>query len=147
MRYLPSPGTIVDFFPTLTGFGLAGGSLYLFIRMALLVRTEPAIHAREYFSIYSKPKRTPQTARHSPFSSNVDHAPVGSLHSTTSNVLLTDFELVDAKTDFAILRTQHGRLLRVARGSFLTGVGRVLSIRDIRGRWIVQTTRGIIIKN
>lgn len=134
----------IDFCLTLAGFGLAGGSLYLLFRMTLLVAPTPSINGKEYLSIYAKPKTPVGVVRHPRFQQGVDYAPVGSLAASNSNALLTEFELLDATDDAAILRTLHGRIVRVTRGATLAGGGKVLWIRHINDRWIVRTTTGTI---
>ena len=147
MRYLPPLTTIVDISLALTGFSLAGCSLYLLIRMTLLVTPAPSINGKEFLSIYAKPKSPNLARERERFKSGVDFAPVGNLATTLSRNLLTDFDLIDATAHAATLRTLQGRILIVSPGATLAGGGKVLSIQRIRDQWVVRTTMGIIRKD
>ncbi len=139
-----APTKFIDFLLRLAGIGLAGGSLYLAIRMTLASSPEPVINGREFLSIYAKPKKPPLDARRSSIAKGIDFTPIGSLTAVRSNALLLDFDLIDATSAVATIRTSHGRILRVSPGSFLPGCGRVLVIQWRDGRWMVQTTKGLI---
>ena len=137
----------IDFCLRLAGFGLAGSALYLVFRMTLFAAPTPVINGEEYLSIYAKPKTPAATVRRPRFQQEVDYASVGSLAAARSNPLLSEFEVLDSTADVATLRTLHGRILRVTRGTTLVGGGSVLWIRRINGRWIVRTTKGTIRQN
>lgn len=145
MRNLLALSKFYDFCLALTGFTLAGGSLCLLLRMTLFALPTPAIVGTEYLSIYAKPKTQILAARRSPFRKNLDHTPVSSVRIASSIVPLTDFELLSATADVAILRTLHGRILRISPGVTLAGGGRVLSIQRISNRWVIRTTKGLIL--
>ncbi len=138
------PTKFIDFLLRLAGLGLAGGSLYLALRMSLAPSPVSVINGREFLAIYAKPKKLTLAARRSSISKRLDFTPIGSLPAVRSNALLFDFDLIDATSDVATLRTSHGRILRVSPGSFLPGGGRVLVIQRTDGRWRVQTTKGLI---
>lgn len=135
---------IIDFLLRLAGIGLAGGSLYLALRMTMAPSPVSGINGREFLSIYAKPKTPILAARRSSISKGIDFTPIGSLPAARSDLLLLDFELIDASANVATIRTAHGRILRVSPGSFLPGGGRVLVIQWSDGRWRVRTTRGWI---
>lgn len=144
MRNPAAATKIIDFCLGLSGFGLAGGSLYLVFRVALLDPPIPAINGGVYLSIYAKPKTSMIVARRPRHAQGVDDTPVGSLPPRKARALLTDFELIDATANAATLRTAQGRVLRVSPGAMLAGGGRVQSIRWREGQWIMETTRGFI---
>lgn len=144
MRDLIASIKFYDFCLTLSGFTLAGGSLYLLFRMTFFAAPEPVIVGTEYLSIYAKPKTLTRDSRRSPFRKSIDHSPVGSLRIASSIVALTDFELLGATAEVAILRNLHGRILHVSPGATLAGGGQVLSIQRINNQWLVRTTKGLI---
>lgn len=148
MREPASTTKIIDFCLALSGFGLAGGSVYLFFRMALLGAPTPVINGDHYLSIYAKPKTSVIAARRARQTQSVDFSPVGSLAGNlayrASPAALTDFELIEATADTATIQSSHGRIQRVWPGATLAGGGRVLSIRRQDSQWTVLTTRGAI---
>jgi hypothetical protein len=144
VRGLISPSKLLDFCLAATGFGLAGGSLYLAFRMTLLASPAPTITGGEYLSIYARPKHLIPDSGRRPFAQGVDHTPVGSLPVAASRAPLIDFDLIDATIEAATVRTSHGRILRVFAGATLPGGGKVLNIRRIDGQWVVRTTKGTI---
>ena len=147
MHFLAKPVGITDFFLALTGVGLACGSIYLAAYMTAASKPATAINGKEYLSIYSKPKFPQASTPKRQAAKKLDYAPVGKIHAPVNKSYLAEFELLDASSATASLRTAQGRILRASPGATLSGGAKVLAIQQEGAKWIVRTTAGVIRQN
>jgi len=128
----------------ITGVALAGGSVVFAAHMVGRSDRDPQIIGIEHLAIYARPATSasmrPRVAR----SENIDYTPVSSIRGGFPTTTLTDFELIEASSVRATIRTPLGRVTQVTPGARLSGIGEVVSIAQRNGKWIVTTQSGII---
>lgn len=144
VHFPAKPVGISDFFLALAGLGLAGGSMFLLAYMTMTSLPAVAIYGNEYLAIYSKPKIPVAPAQKRHPEKKLDHTPVGNIRKQIDRGAVAEFELLDATSTSATLRTPQGRIIHAARGAMLPGGGKIISIDQDTGRWLVRTTNGVI---
>ena len=144
MHFLAKPALITDFCLALTGLSLAGGSMFLVAYMMTASPQEAAINGKEYLAIYSKPKIPAANSRRRPPAKALDYTPISKIPKHVDRSSIAEFELVDATSHTAMIRTSQGRIIHAARGAILPGGGTVISIDQEAGKWLVRTTNGVI---
>lgn len=126
----------------LVGLALAATStIFAFVMMTSPPST-PRIHGMEHLSIFARPANR-SWERKTGGAPTLDFSPIGSLHKG-NNSSLSGFEILQATTEDAILRTPEGRVAHVARGSRIARLGAIIAI-ERRGRsWVIKTEAGEI---
>jgi hypothetical protein len=74
----------------------------------------------------------------------VDYTPVGRLDDKSSSADLAQYEVVEANEAAAVLKAPRGSILRVAKGDYVVGIGKILRIARQNKLWVVVTTQGVI---
>jgi hypothetical protein len=126
-----------------TGVALAGGSMAFAAHMMSDPDHQPRITGVEHLAIFAKPAKhiAQQPAPPNP---GVDFTPVGSISKSVTNTVLADYEILEASSNWALLRLPEGRIASVPRGGRIGGLGRVLSIEKRGDKWALMTEKGII---
>jgi hypothetical protein len=127
-----------------TGVALATGSIAFATHMLSDPGHPPRITGVEHLAIYARPARHGPQQSGPPSAPNVDYTPVGSIRKKPAGALLAGYEILDATSEWALVRLPEGRILRVWRGGRIGGLGGVLDIQKISGRWALVTERGTI---
>ncbi|QGM97995.1 hypothetical protein [Methylocystis parvus] len=108
----------------------------------------PRIAGMEHLAIYAKPATRASAPPRREDGPGIDYAPVGSTRKrTSSRATLETYEIVDASPESAVIRLPEGRIIRIAPGSRIAGLGEVLSIRQDSRKWTVVTQSGAISEN
>ncbi len=130
------------------GVALALGSAAFATRMITDADYRPQFAGLDHLSIFSKPathgvasmKESALALR----KNGVDPSPVGAIK--RSEVAAQHFTILEASSNAALILAPHGGIERVARGSFIEGLGRVSVIEWRRNRWVVITTNGFVVE-
>lgn len=137
-----------EMFLGVAGVALALGSAAFATRMITDADYRPQFAGLDHLSIFSKPathyvasvKQSAPAVRRN----GVDPTPVGAIKQ--SKVAAQHFTLPDASSDVALMLAPNGKIERVARGSFVEGLGRVSSIEWRGKQWVVITTTGLVVQ-
>jgi hypothetical protein len=126
------------------GVALAGGSLVFASTMMSVPQREPKINGIEHFAIYAKPAS--HATVHEPLrrQANIDYTPVGSTRKALPPSVMAGYEILEVSHGTALIRLPEGRIMRVAPGERIAGLGGVTSIQQRQGKWIVATPSGAI---
>lgn len=127
-----------------TGVALAGGSLTFAAHMTADPDRKPQIVGVEHLAIYAKPATSAARRAQLEARAGVDYTPVGSTRSAFPDSNLVGFDLIEAASGRATIRTPQGRVTRVSSGAKLAGVGEIVSIHQRNGKWVVVTQAGLI---
>jgi hypothetical protein len=130
-----------------SGVALAGGSLVFASSMILAPDRTPAINGIEHLAIYAKPARhvaIRQPKPGAPAAPNIDYTPTGSTRKSLPPSIMIGYEFLEGSPTSALIRLPSGRVMRVARGQPIAGLGAVTAIRQQQSKWVVVTQAGSI---
>ncbi len=127
-----------------TGVALAGGSVAFAAHMMSDPSHPPRITGVEHLAIYAKPSKHAAQSADRPPGPGIDYTPVGSIAKNSNPSILAGYEILDASSDWALVRRPEGRIVRVLLGGRMGGVGRLLAIEQRGGKWALVTERGVI---
>lgn len=79
----------------------------------------------------------------------IDYNPVGGVGKIPAPARsgLIDYKLIEADQNWALIRDPRGSLMRVSKGEFVAGLGKIEDIVRKNERWAVVTPRGVIAEN
>ncbi|MDJ0449475.1 hypothetical protein [Methylocystis sp. JR02] len=79
----------------------------------------------------------------------IDYSPVGGVGKNPAPVRNgpIDYKLIEADQNWALIRDPRGSIMRVSKGEFVTGLGKIEDIVRKNDRWTVVTPRGVIAEN
>jgi hypothetical protein len=140
-------GPRVDFWETslkATGVALAGASAVFAAAMVYSNRDGAPVAGVQHLAIVTKPPTPVVAERGANRRISIDDTPVGSIGKRRSSTALSGYEIIDASRESALLRAPEGRVMRVARGSRIAGLGGVLAIERRAAGWALVTEGGVI---
>jgi hypothetical protein len=126
------------------GVALAAASFAFAFREASAPKDAPQIAGIEHLAIYAKLALRGSRAAIRAEKPGIDYTPIGAIPRGARGAMLGAYEIVDASAESALIRLPEGRVLRVAPGDRIAGLGEVRSIRLSAQKWIVQTEGGAI---
>jgi hypothetical protein len=141
-RFLFRKGT--DFGFHLTGVALASGSVLFAVEMYSRSDGELQIPGAEHLAIYAKPTTVAPSENPRHFGANIDYTPIGSTAGSLHNPVLNSYEIVEATRDSAVIRLPEGRIIKIAPGVRVAGLGGVIAIEQRAHKWVVITQSGVI---
>lgn len=79
----------------------------------------------------------------------IDYSPVGGVGKSPEPARsgLIDYKLIEADENWALIRDPRGSIMRVSKGEFVKGLGKIEDIVRQNNRWAVVTPRGVIAEN
>lgn len=138
------PGDFSDWILKMTGVSLAVGSIAFATHMMSNPSHPPRVTGIEHLAIYAKPANRAATRIPQMPAQGVDNTPVGAIPRGKPSAVLSSYEILDASSEWAILRLPEGRIARVARGGRIAGLGGVIAIERRMGGWTLLTESGLI---
>jgi hypothetical protein len=127
-----------------SGVALAGGSLVFALSMMSTPDRTPGINGMEHLAIYAKPARHVAIRQPAPAAPNIDYTPTGSTRKSLPPSIMIGYEFLEGSPTGALIRLPSGRVMRVAPGQPIAGLGAVTAIRQRQGKWVVVTQAGSI---
>jgi hypothetical protein len=127
-----------------SGVALAGGSLVFASSMILAPDRTPGINGMEHLAIYAKPARHVAIRQPASAAPNIDYTPTGSTRKSLPPSIMIGYEFLEGSPTSALIRLPSGRVMRVARGQPIAGLGAVTAIRQQQSKWVVVTQAGSI---
>ncbi|MBL1258681.1 hypothetical protein [Methylocystis sp. Sn-Cys] len=79
----------------------------------------------------------------------IDYSPVGGVGKNPAPMRNgpIDYKLIEADQNWALIRDPRGSIMRVSKGEFVSGLGKIEDIVRKNDRWTVVTPRGVIAEN
>jgi hypothetical protein len=126
----------------LTGLALATSSIGFAAHMMSDDKAEPRINGIEHLAIYARPAT--HVASRQRATPGVDYMPVGSTAKSDPRRAPTNYEILEASRDWALVRLPQGRIMRVTPGGGVPGLGGVIAIERRGDKWALVTEAGVI---
>jgi hypothetical protein len=133
-----------DFILRGAGAALAAASLAFAYQELSALNEAPRIAGIEHLAIYARPSSRVAQIEKRDERPGIDYTPVGATRRRAPGAVLGAYEIIEASPEAALIRLPEGRILRVAPGDRIAGLGDVLSIRQTSEKWIVNTQSGAI---